>query len=950
MNAKFRMSLALTAIVTSLLMLSEFLGFLPNPKAADIQNRTTLAESLAVTATNAVINHGTDRLSRDFEIIAERNEDLLTVALVDDTGRIVAKHGAHEEHWTTTGSQFSQGQQVKVPIWDGDEAWGELELVFLPLHAPGFKGIIENPMIRLIVFVSLLSFVSMYLFLSRALRHLDPSKAVPTRVRSALDTMAEGLLVIDPKQNIALANSAFSEVIGHDAERLIGKPASSLDWSDHAGNPVEPSRFPWALALTSGDVQRNHFLRLKLPNGKGVSYNVNCSPVLAAGGKNAGALVSLDDISELEQKELELQKSKEAAEAANHAKSAFLANMSHEIRTPMNAILGFTEILKRGYIQQEKDSLRYLNIISNSSKSLLDLINNILDLSKVESDKLELECTAVEAHKLIKDTLQVLELRAKEKGITLDLQGDGKLPKTIHTDATRLRQVILNIVGNAIKFTEKGGVTVTCKLIDSAAGNCYEVAVSDTGIGMSGKQLSQIFNPFSQADETVTRRFGGTGLGLTISRKFAQALGGDIHVTSKPGEGSRFAIQINTGDLSDVAFFTMDSLSFEPTGAALSEGLTWQFPEAHVLVVDDGEENRELVTFLLEDVGLTVDTAENGLEGYDKARSNEYAAILMDVQMPIMDGFAAARKMRAHGIQLPIVALTANAMKGFEQECLDAGYSGYLSKPIDIDKLMAYLADILDGQRVAKTVEGATAEPAQKNLDSLSPQRENTIHSTLPYSPKLENILLAFQKRLGAQIEALDAAIDKRDRDLITTLSQWIESTSSSIGFDLLSEPATTLQQASCVGNYEASSKCLDMIKGIARRISVLPPGQDHALMRQPKKSAEPVTRSRSTEGATAKIESRLANNPRFHKTIVGFADKLKEQLLVMDSLCHQQNMEELAKVAHWLKGSAGTVGFDAFTEPAKELEKHAKEAQPDQARNSLVMIKQLTDAIVLPT
>ena len=256
---------------------------------------------------------------------------------------------------------------------------------------------------------------------------------------------------------------AFSTMIDKSADGLLGYRAGELPWIDTDGKKIEKSQRPWVQSVHQGKVQKDSIIRLQLPDDKFRTFKTNCSPVLGDGDKHAGVLVSFDDITALEEKEVELRNSKLEAEAANKAKSSFLANMSHEIRTPMNAILGFTELLKRGYVKNEKESLRYLNTIHSSGKNLLELINDILDLSKVESGRLEVEKLKVEPYTTIHEVLQMLKVKADEKGLALSFQADGELPKEIETDPARLRQIAFNLIGNSIKFTEKGSVTVTCR-------------------------------------------------------------------------------------------------------------------------------------------------------------------------------------------------------------------------------------------------------------------------------------------------------------------------------------------------------------------------------------------------------------------------------------------------------------------------------------------------------
>ena len=805
--------------------------------------------------------------------------------------------------------------------------------------------------------MGLAGFVLYYYYLGKVLRQLDPSQAIPGRVRAALDTMAEGLLILDRKEQIVLANAAFSAMIDKSADGLLGYRAGELPWIDTDGKKIEKSQRPWVQSVDQGKVQKDSIIRLQLPDDKFRTFKTNCSPVLGDGDKHAGVLVSFDDITALEEKEVELRNSKLEAEAANKAKSSFLANMSHEIRTPMNAILGFTELLKRGYVKNEKESLRYLNTIHSSGKNLLELINDILDLSKVESGRLEVEKLKVEPYTTIHEVLQMLKVKADEKGIALSFQADGELPKEIETDPARLRQIAFNLIGNSIKFTEKGSVTVTCRYHKSATGPQLILDITDTGIGMSEEAVKNIFDPFVQADSTVTRRFGGTGLGLAISRKFAQALGGDITVKSKLGKGSTFRVTLAAGDSTGVVFLQPEEVNQLQQEISVEQSCHWQFPHARVLVVDDGEENRELVKLLLEEAGLAVDEAENGQLAVEKATAAEYDVILMDVQMPVMDGFTAAGILRKQGLKIPVIALTANAMKGFEAQCLDAGYSGYMSKPVNIDQLMELMAKLLGGRKVKKDADAMTApnisQDVQRQIKAaaeLSP-----IVSKLPaHNKKFKNIIIRFIKRLGQQLDAIEKADSRGDLKAVAELAHWLKGAGGTVGFDVFTKPAAQLEVHAREGDTTQVKPAIENLRQLAARI-VVPQGEIAAA--SPSKTTPSIEArlsgsplpNLSTAGVPKPVVSRLANNTRLQPTILSFVEKLDEKVAEMEVALEKQDMTELAGLAHWLKGAGGTVGYDDLTKPAADLESSAKQEHLEMASQTLKKVKSLAMAIVPP-
>ena len=395
------------------------------------------------------------------------------------------------------------------------------------------------------------------------------------------------------------------------------------------------------------------------------------------------------DIEDRKRIEQELRQAKEAADQSSRVKSAFLANMSHEIRTPLGAILGFSELLVTTD-QTSQDRQESLEVITRNGRLLSNIINDILDLTKVESGRLEVERLPVALVPLFEETRSSLSLLAAEKGISLSVSFADHLPDTIITDPLRLKQILINIIGNAIKFTAQGGVHVNVRFrAGQGETDVLVIEVKDSGKGLNEVEIGKLFCAFSQADASTTRKFGGTGLGLVLSRQLARALGGDVQlVESRVADGSLFTVEVDAGLRAwKIPPRPIDRLATSP--AIPKEGKL--LDGIKVLVVEDARDNQLLMSRILKIDGATFEIAENGVIGVEKALANDFDVVLMDVQMPVMDGFEAMLELRRVGYAKPIIALTAHAMREDRERCLALGFNDHMSKPVDRNKLRDYI-------------------------------------------------------------------------------------------------------------------------------------------------------------------------------------------------------------------------------------------------------------------
>ena len=601
--------------------------------------------------------------------------------------------------------------------------------------------------------------------------------------RSLIESNIDALMTTDPSGIITDVNKQMEALTGCTRDELIGAPFKDCF--------TDPQRAEAAIKRVLAEKSVTDYeLTARARDGKQTVVSYNATTFYDRSRTLQGVFAAARDVTERKRIETELQQAKAAAESASRTKSDFLASMSHEIRTPMNAIMGIADLLAKTELTPEQD--KYVQIFRRSGDNLLNLINDILDLSKVEASQLDLERTGFSLSDHLEKVMEMVQPRAHEKELSLTCVIDPRVANELVGDPTRLRQVLLNLLGNAIKFTSTGGVALKVEPdLDGHVPTALRFTVTDTGIGIPRDKLGRIFERFTQADSSTTRRFGGTGLGLTISKRLVELMGGRIWVQSKVDKGSTFTFavpfEVWTGPRRTVA-------------APVSVETAASLPPLRILMAEDSPDNCTITLAYLEDTPYQVDVAETGIIACRMFKAGHYDLVLMDRQMPAMDGLTATRTIRAWEktqgrLPTPIIALTASALKGDRETCLAAGCTAYLTKPIKQDVLLQAIADYSAVLPLPPRGEAAAARAARRLVEQTPAYLANCRRSALDMTAALvrkdfETVLIVGHNlrgsgggfgfpqlsQIGAAIEAAATAADMdATRDAIARLTAFLD-------------------------------------------------------------------------------------------------------------------------------------------------------------------------------
>jgi PAS domain S-box-containing protein len=616
--------------------------------------------------------------------------------------------------------------------------------------------------------------------------------------RSLIESNIDAIMTTDPSGIITDVNKQMESLTGCTRDELIGAPFKSYF--------TDPERAEAAINLVLSEKKVTDYeLTARALDGKKTVVSYNATTFYDRGRTLQGVFAAARDVTERKRVEEELRQAKAAAESASRTKSDFLASMSHEIRTPMNAIMGIADLLAKTSLTAEQD--KYVQTFRRAGDNLLNLINDILDLSKVEASQLELEQTGFSLNDLLEKVMEMVGARANEKGLSLVCELAPSVPTDLVGDPTRLQQVLLNLLGNAIKFTESGSVSLRVSPDeDSSVPTALRFSISDTGIGIPGEKLGQVFERFRQADSSTTRRFGGSGLGLTISKRLVELMGGRIWVHSGVGEGSVFSFAVP---------FEIWTDATRRAAEAVGTGPDLPLPALRILLAEDSPDNCMITVAYLAETPYRVEIAETGAIACDMFAAGHYDLVLMDRQMPVMDGLTATRTIRAWELAnnrspTPIIALTASALKGDREKCLAAGCTGFLTKPIKQEILLHAIKE--------------------RSMGAPPLSREQAIQNqeiVLPASRQLAARIPVFLRNRGNDVITMLDALTRDDLKTVARLGHNMRGTGTSYGFKAITDIGTAIEHEAGNGDSGASRHWVGELATFLERVGREPQAQD---------------------------------------------------------------------------------------------------------------------------
>nr|WP_228151275.1 response regulator [Tamilnaduibacter salinus] len=741
------------------------------------------------------------------------------------------------------------------------------------------------------------------------------------RYQSLFNNAVEGIFQMSLERRFITVNPALARMVGYASSKRLRREVPDV-LSLFFADPERRAQVVAALERDGGI--KGVEAPCQVGNGKERWLSLSINTVYDAEGEPShleGTCIDITERKQREQMERERENErleKDVARNAAEAKSQFLANMSHEIRTPLAAIIGYGESLLDPALDRDAKEASAETVV-RSGRHLLDLVNDILDHSKIDANKLSVDIVTVDLPELLDEVRAFFTPRAREKGIEFSVNCDFPLPETIQTDPTRLRQIIINLCGNALKFTEKGAISVSIR--------CHRpteellIRVADTGIGMTPDQLNRLFDPFAQGGAEVTRQYGGTGLGLSISRRLAELLGGRISVSSTYGEGSEFEVHVATGSLEGVHLLR-DSSELTQRNRLLPVVSAPQL-KGRILCAEDNDVNRRLVGLLIERTGADVTYVENGAEAFEKATREDWDLILMDIQMPVMNGRDAAAAIRKAGVNTPIIALTANVMGEDIEDYRRAGCTDHIAKPIDRRRFYEMLA------RYLTLEDWPTAAEEQQYQATVLVVEDNEDNRRL-----VERLLARF----GITVMAVTNGREAVQRAL-----------SDTVHLVLMDRHLPEMDGPEATRTLRQTGfrrPIIAFTAGDQQEIDALTDAGCEGVLTKPIDTGHLASLlDRYLADYQSNTSARQTESSGLEALVERFRQGLPERLEALEAAWSAQDWVALQRHAHQVKGTAGAMGYPDMTEQAATLERQCRQEEPEAIGAALAALRPMLEA-----
>ncbi|MDZ4785741.1 MAG: response regulator [bacterium] len=657
---------------------------------------------------------------------------------------------------------------------------------------------------------------------------------------------------------------------------------------------------------------------------------------------------------ELEEARALLDQKRKELEISSEFKSEFLAKMSHELRTPLTAMMGYAQKVLH-MSPEDPESKDAIHTVMRNGEHLMELINDILDLSKIEAGKLSLDLLPCSPGEILQDVQALMKIRAEQKGLAFWIEYQGEMPERIITDQTRLKQILLNLVGNAIKFTQKGSVKIGASCNKEA--NTVSFQIVDTGIGIPADKKDKLFTAFEQGDISVTRRFGGTGLGLTISLQLAEMLGGNVYVDSILGMGSSFKVEIKTGPLDKVQFLSPIELERTKYTETSSLDIKIERLSGRILIAEDNVDNKKLLEFYFKKSGADFLIVDNGQEALNKALIEPFDIVLLDMQMPVMDGYSAAKKLRDRGFVKPIIGITANNMESEVKKCLNAGCDLVLGKPYNWNKLFTHLKEHIGAKgentsviKLAPTPEHSLGkikieleDKTQKNQNfdfkkNASLNDKPILSEMYNENPDFQPLIIEFLEGLQKYINSVEESCATKNWAELKAVSHDISGVAGMYGYSECSEISKKLRIA-CMQKEEGQIDTLskELVANIRRMELGLKVFRGEKLESSPKQTEETVV-----------ISSELFDvSPELGPEILEFLDGIDGVLQKLNEATQSMNWTVLSSITNEVSGTASLFGYPTFATAAKNIEEAITKGETANLPKMIVDLTKMKEAMV---